>query len=207
MRFDHIAIAAETLQAGVDYVEAALGVSMGPGGKHARFGTHNALLGLDRGLYLEVIAPDPEAAPFEGPRWFGLDQFTGPPRPANWICAVPDLDRAIAEAPVPCGRAVALERGDLRWRMAVPEDGSMPLNGAWPTMIEWRPGMTPPGQSLPDSGVRLIGWEVTLQHPSRLARSLPMGDPRVTLHKDRGALVPRFTARLETPRGLVELSS
>ena len=64
----------------------------GPGGRHARFGTHNRLLGLGPDLYLEVIAPDPDAAPFEGPRWFGLDTPPPVPRLANWIVAVADMD-------------------------------------------------------------------------------------------------------------------
>ena len=85
MRLDHLAIACRDLWAGCDWAQAALGVPFGPGGRHARFGTHNRLLGLGPDLYLEVIAPDPDAAPFEGPRWFGLD--TPPPVPRGWATA------------------------------------------------------------------------------------------------------------------------
>lgn len=205
MRFDHIAIAAADLQSGVDHVEAALGVPLLPGGTHPRYGTHNRVLGLGEGLYLEVIAIDPEAPPPEEPRWFDLDRFTGPPRLANWICSVPDLDRAVAEAPVDCGSPRDLARGDLTWRIAVPDDGSLPIGGAFPTLIEWGDGVTSPADSLPDSGVRLTGWEVHLQQPRRLAASLPLADARVTFHKDRAAVTPHFVARFDTPNGPVVL--
>ena len=35
-------------------------------------GTHNRVLGMAGGMYLEVIAIDPDAA--ARPRWFGLDE-------------------------------------------------------------------------------------------------------------------------------------
>ena len=37
-------------------------------------GTHNRVLGMAGGMYLEVIAIDPDAAAPERPRWFGLDE-------------------------------------------------------------------------------------------------------------------------------------
>lgn len=40
---------------------------------HPQFGTHNRCLGMEDGIYLEVIAVDPEAPPPSRPRWFGLD--------------------------------------------------------------------------------------------------------------------------------------
>ncbi len=60
--FDHIAIAGETLEAARAYVEDALGVTLQDGGAHDVFFTHNALLGLEDGLYLEAIAINPPCA-------------------------------------------------------------------------------------------------------------------------------------------------
>ena len=68
------------------------------GGKHAHMGTHNRLLSLGD-LYLEVIAPDPEAPRPAWPRWFDLDNFDGPPRLTNWICRSDDLDDDLGLAP------------------------------------------------------------------------------------------------------------
>ena len=121
LTFDHLAVAATSLPEGRRAVEEALGVRLQTGGQHAHFGTHNLLLGLEDGLYLEVIAVDPRAAPPRQPRWFNLDRFQGTPRLGNWICRTDDLTAARAALPG-IGEPVSLARGDLRWRMAVPDD-------------------------------------------------------------------------------------
>ena len=74
---DHLVVAAATLEQGVAWCEARLGVTPGPGGRHVLFGTHNRLLKIATPVfsdaYLEIIAIDPEAPPQRRPRWFGLD--------------------------------------------------------------------------------------------------------------------------------------
>lgn len=198
MRLDHLAIAAETLEDGVAWAEARLGVAFGAGGKHPRFATHNRLLGLDDGLYLEVIAPDPDSI-CDGPRWFALDDFSGPPRLANWICEPSDFDAALVHGM----RAVAMARGDLRWDMGVPRDGSLPMGGAYPTVLRWHTA-TPPGRSLAPSGVALR--RLTLCHPQadRIGAevSASLDDPRVRFEAapDIG-----LSATFDTPRGEVTL--
>ena len=198
MRLDHIAIAAERLAEGVETVRAALNVPLEPGGRHARFGTENALLGLGD-LYLEVIAPEP--GPWPGPpRWFGMDGFSGAPRLANWICAVPDLDAALATAPPEAGRAVDLARGDLTWRMAVPDDGSLPFGGGFPSLMQWGPGGHPAAR-LAERGCRLL--RLTVRHPRAdwLAAQTPLDDPRVVFETGEIAL----SAQIDTPQGTVTL--
>lgn len=133
LTLDHLAVPGETLAAATAHCEAMLSVPMGPGGRHARYGTHNRLLGLDGGLYLEAIAIDPDAAPPAGPRWFGLDTFAGAPRLVRWILRTDDMDAALDALPE-AGQAVQLERGDLRWRMAVPASGSLPMTGSFPRL-------------------------------------------------------------------------
>lgn len=175
LHLDHIAICAATLQEGVEHVESALGLPLGPGGKHALFATHNRLMGLAGGLYLEVIAPDPEAEP-QRARWFGLDHWQGPPRLANWICGVPDLAAAMASAPPEAGEALDLQRGANRWRIAVPEDGSLPLGGAFPTLIEWI--TAPVGPRLPTSGAGLTALRIeSPQAAAALAALGPLPAP------------------------------
>src|SRR5215471_3447822 len=69
---DHITVAALSLEDGVAFASATLGVSIPPGGAHVQMATHNHLLRLGDTLFLEVIAPDPSAS-VARPRWFALD--------------------------------------------------------------------------------------------------------------------------------------
>ena len=86
--FDHLVVAAATLEQGEAYLEQRLGVRPQRGGKHALMGTHNSLIGLGAKRYIEVIAIDPEASPPLGQRWFALDtpalQSTLP-RLIHWV--------------------------------------------------------------------------------------------------------------------------
>ncbi|RBI86820.1 VOC family protein [Rhodosalinus halophilus] len=202
MEIDHLAVAGETLEAALAHVEAALGVTLAEGGRHARFGTWNRLLSLGEAEYLEAIAVDPEAAPPGVPRWFGLDALTGGPRLQAWIVRVADLDAAVAALPE-AGRAVPLERGDLRWRMAVPEAGALPWDGVFPALIEWE-GTAHPAPRLPDAACRLESLEVRYPAAEALAARLGphLSDPRVRFV----AGTPGLAAEIATPAGTRRLA-
>lgn len=195
--FDHIAVAGETLEAAQAHVEAALGVPLQAGGVHQVFSTHNALLGLEEDLYLEAIAVDPGAVRPARARWFDLDRFSGGPRLTNWICRTEDIDSVVARLPG-VGEPVALARGDLRWRMAVPETGILPFDNLCPAVIQWDVDMRPPAR-LDRQGVRLTG--LTVSHPEAgaledLLRPL-LNDTRVTFTTGPAGL----SAAFETPKG------
>lgn len=200
-QLDHLAILCASLDDGAAWLEERLGVPLDPGGRHERFGTHNRLLSLGPGLYLEVIAADPGAPPPGRPRWFALDQVDTP-RLGNWVLRVPDLAQALTQAPPEAGEPLDLSRGDLHWTIAVPPDGSLPWGGAYPTLIQWGPGPHP-SDRLPDRGVRLLA--LALGHPRapRLQAYLrDLADPRVTIARTPA---PSLRARFATPRGEVWL--
>ena len=197
LTLDHIAVACTDLAEGTAWVEERLGVSLQPGGEHARYGTHNTLLGLDDGLYLEVIAIDPEATPKAGHSWFGLDQFGGPPRLANWICRTDDLAAVLGDAPASVGLPRALTRGDLNWQITVPDDGSLPFQGAYPTLIEWDEGTHHPADRLRSSGCRLARLEIVHPLADEIAGMVALADPRVLF--SNGDF--RMEATFQTPSG------
>src|SRR5882724_10968881 len=76
-RIDHLVVAAHALDQGVQWCEAVLGVTPGPGGEHPLMGTHNRLLRIASTrypqAYLEIIAIDPAALRPGHGRWFDLD--------------------------------------------------------------------------------------------------------------------------------------
>lgn len=196
MELDHLAVTCGDLTEGVAAVEAALGVRLAPGGRHDHMGTHNRLLSLGPGLYLEVIAPDPEAPRPAWPRWFDLDRHGGPPRLTHWIARVGDLDAALATAPEGAGAATDLARGGFRWRMAVPPTGRLPFDDTFPALIEWRAGGHP-ADRLPDTGCRLTRLTVRHPDPAALAAATGLADPRVTFAEGP----PGLLAEIATPMG------
>lgn len=196
MELDHLAVAAATLEEAVAHVEQALGVQMAPGGKHAAFGTHNYLLGLDEGLYLEAIAIDPQAPDPGRPRWFDLDRFAGPPKLSNWICRVSDLQADLDAFPVDVGQVHDLERGALRWKMAVPESGRLPFDNLFPALIHWQGDLHPAGM-LQASGCHLR--RLVVFHPDALTMARLLGQlDRVVF--DTGPVALR--AEFDTPHGV-----
>lgn len=181
MRLDHLAISSTTLAEGTAAIEDALGVALAQGGKHAHMGTWNRLLGMGD-IYLEVIAIDPAAPGPKWPRWFDLDAFSGPPRLTNWIASCTDIHAEIARGPTGVGQPVALERGDLRWQMAIPATGRLPFDDAFPALIQWQ-GPAHPAQRLPDAGVRLRRLEIVHPEAEALIAALAgrFDDPRVLI--------------------------
>lgn len=181
MRIDHLAIVAGSLAEGVAYVEDTLGIVMAGGGQHPTMGTHNRLLGMGD-VYLEVIAVDPLLPTPPRPRWFDMDRFLGAPALTNWVMACDDLETALALCPPGSGVPTALARGDLRWQMAVPDDGRLPYDGAFPALIEWQ-GARHPTQTLADSGLRLTRLEIA--HPKAKVLRTALGrlttDRRITV--------------------------
>lgn len=208
---DHLIIAADTLDAGVAWCEATLGVTPGPGGRHAFMGTHNRLLNLSGAdhprCYLEIIAIDPEAPPPGRPRWFGLDaRPPGPPTLWHVVARSPGLLRqreALAALDQDPGEPTAASRasahGLLTWQITLRADGTLGHAGALPTLIQW--DGPHPADHLPASGLSL--------------RSLVLRGPgpkiRDTLRL-RGAEFrvepgPALSARIDAPAGAVVLHS
>jgi hypothetical protein len=203
---DHITVVAPTLERGVAYVEEALGVAMGPGGAHPRMGTHNRLLRLGDDLFLEVIAIDPAAAQPARTRWFALDALTAnaSPRLATWVVRVDDVRAATAALSEDVGAIETLTRGDLNWLLTVPDDGSLPLSGLAPALIEWH---TPvhPASRMPPSACSLRRLELFHPDPERLGAllgSMGLTDERVHVARIDAGREPTLIAHLDTPSGL-----
>ena len=196
MELDHLAVAGESLEAAAEYAETALGVPLQAGGAPAVFGTHNRLLALADGLYLEAIAIDPDAVPQRRPRWFGLDRFAGAPRICNWICRTGNLESELAGMPDGAGRPVELARGDLRWQMAVPDSGELPFGNMFPALIEWQGAH--PAPRLAQQGCALRRLVVAHPAAAALRALLPLRDSRVVIEPGAAGIAAEFT----TPHGV-----
>lgn len=215
---DHLVVAAATLDDGSRWCESVLGATPQPGGRHVLMGTHNRLLALGSDAYprcyLEIIAIDPDAPPPGRARWFGLD---APALATRLAADGPQLVGYVARsgmvdmhrwgllncqlAPGPILKASReTPAGTLSWQIVVPDDGRPLAGGAVPTLIQWGAGPHP-ADSLPPSGVTL--QEVTVRGMSDKAAQVLRLRPLT-----RAAVPgPALSARLDTPRGPVQLAT
>lgn len=209
---DHLVVAAASLDEGVAWCEATLGVTPGPGGRHPLFGTHNRLLKIASDAYpqayFEIIAIDPEAPVPARPRWFGLDglDLSAGPRLIHVVGRSPMLDMhrwglitvgLKPGDPVKAGRDTP--EGPLSWQILVREDGQLNCGGALPTLIQW--DGRHPAEAMPDSGVVLQSLALN-GVPDRARDVLRMRGVQVS-----SAAGPALQAVLSTPRGDVTLTS
>jgi hypothetical protein len=219
-QLDHLVVGATSLDEGVAWCQATLGVTPGPGGEHPLMGTHNRLLRVATvdhpRAYLEIIAVQPGREPQNGRRWFDLDDETvrdqlrrDGPQLLHFVARVPDV-RAAAGAwhrleldPGEVVRASRLTpRGLLEWQITVRADGRRLLDGTLPTLIEW--GATHPASSLPETGVTVQSLWASHPDAARLRKAFDaVGMHGVAVREGPS----RLCAELETPRGRVRLAS
>jgi len=220
LHLDHLVISARTLDEGTQYVADTLGVAPAGGGAHPLMRTHNRLLNLWGGVYLEVIAIDPDAAMGTAgteprPRLFALDapathaRLTKGPYLSHWVARVDrpkQLARWQAQYPERIAPVVPMTRGDFRWALSVPDDGAFPAwqgagDGLIPTLIQWD---TPrhPSAVLPESGLALKS--LTGLHPNAdvVQAQLDWLGAAHLITLDTTADAPSLVAEFETPAGL-----
>jgi len=208
-KIDHFAIGADSLERGAAEMEARLGVIIPRGGKHEAMSTHNCVMQTGNESFFELIAIDPDAPANPGrTRWFTLDdpvtksRLSGRARALCWVVGTNDLDAVVAASPVDLGEVVSLSRGDLSWRLTVPKDGSLPMNGLLPAFIEWAAGPHP-STAQQDLGVRLE--KVNLSHPNpaeltTILKTLQVDHLATVMKGDTG-----LSFELSTPKGSVVL--
>ena len=97
------------------------------------------------------------------------------------------------------GHPIALARGDYRWQMAVPDDGRLPFDGAFPALIQWE-GTAHPAPALPDHGLRLQRLEIGHPQATVLQAALAgrIADARVVIAPATGITL---RATIDTPAG------
>jgi hypothetical protein len=219
-RIDHLVVGAASLEQGVAWCEATLGVLPAAGGEHPLMGTHNRLLRIATvdfpRAYFEIIAVQPGRASQRPRRWFDLDDEAlrdglrrDGPRLLHFVASVPDVQagvRAWAALDIDRGEVVAASRmtprGLLQWQITLRADGQRLFDGVLPTLIQW--GETHPAPGLPESGVTLHALAASHPEAARLRQAYDaIGLDAVALQSGPAQL----RALLDTPRGRVTLAS
>ena len=207
---DHLVITAPTLPAGIAYAEETLGVSLQPGGTHPRMGTHNALLKLGENCYLEVIAVNPELPSPNCARWFELDGLgrNGLPRLRHWVARTNDIQSAQVLQKGWFGAIESMSRSHLNWLISIPPDGSLPLSGVCPTLIQWQ-SEPHPASMLSDVGcslIRLEGYHPKAEKLQEVLDKINFEGP-FQVHPIASSERPYLVAHLQTPTGICILDS
>lgn len=212
-QLDHIVVAADSLQQGVDYLRETLGVEVPSGGFHQTMGTHNHLMQLANDAYLEIIAIDPQARRPRHPRWFGLDQarmraaLKQCPRLVTWVMNTTDLHRLAADAGFDIGVPTALSRDNLEWEIALTDDGRLLGGGMLPYCIQWL-SSPHPSRAMADLGCILHSLTIYHNRPYWLAERLEAIDAShlVQIEALEADEAPYLSAAIETPKGLINLT-
>ncbi|MGV0960868.1 MAG: VOC family protein [Limnohabitans sp.] len=228
-QIDHLVVMASTLDAGVAWCEATLGITPSAGGDHEKYGTHNRLFKIASPrhplAYFEIIAIHPDAPPAKSSvaRWFDMDDkalqkaVADEPRLITFVASTDDIKaarHALRAQGIERGQIVHASRksnkGTLNWQITVREDGERLFNGCLPTLIQWgkpdaaEPLRLHPRNSLPRSGVTL--QSIAISHPS--GPKLQAAYEAIGLQGIAIATGPaNITASLQTPKGLVQLQS
>lgn len=210
---DHLVVAADRLERGIDAIEDTLGVRPVVGGKHPRQGTHNALLRLGEDRYLEIIAVDPNAAPPRQPRWFGLDSpivrdaIADSPRLLTWVARTDSLAESMAMCDRDLGEVWTMCRGEFRWRITLTPDGVPVEGGMLPSLIEWD-SLRHPAHTLPESGCDLVRLEGTHRDPGSLCATLgTLGLNSALTITQSGDNNAGLRAHIRTPKGKIVLGA
>ena len=211
LKLDHITVIAPTLSEGVAHVRDCLGLEVPFGTRHLYMGTHNHRLQLGIAVHLEILALDPDGTAPGRARWFGLDNreqvrsdWSEGRRLRGWVANTADIDSVLATHGAVFGDKVPLPMAAPSFAFSIPKDGSLPLDGAAPSMIDHRRDPTSMAE-IPDLGARLRSF--TLEHPDpaaieRLYRELAIVDLPAVVQGPK----LRYRAQIETPSGLKELT-
>jgi len=215
-QLDHIVFAARSLEAGVAYLEDVLGVTVPAGGAHPLMGTHNCLMQIGNGAFLEIIAIGPDAPEPSRPRWFSLDdpkvreRIAECPALLTWVVRTDDICAASAAAPISPGPVEEGKRGDLVWQITLLEDGSMPEGGLFPTLIQWPGSLGPdgPAPGMSDLGCRLDALKIYHREPERLTTALTAigAEHLVEIRQSDETSPPVLAAVINTPKGKIVIS-
>jgi hypothetical protein len=208
LELDHLVYAVPDLFEAIRVFEKKIGLQPVPGGRHEGLGTHNAILPLDGGQYLELMAADPDGPAPPQARPFGLDSLVEA-RLVTWAVRSHAIEvdvEAARQNGFDPGVVLNMTRkttdGELlEWKLSLK---TTPFgDGLVPFVIDW--GTSPHPAVSGDSASRCALSDFAGRHPNPKSISQALealgADLPVKMH-------PRahLTARLTGPQGTIELS-
>jgi len=197
---DHILLGIDDLARGMEQFEKLTGVRPVQGGKHPR-GTHNALVSLGDGTYLEILALQPDVTP---PKDYEDLKQLHTLTPIGW--AVSSKDSAQLRNRLTAAGMAVTESSEgsrttpagttLSWQTFGLEDE---FDEA-PFFIVWSPQSAHPSTTSP-TGCKLQHWRVAGPHSKNLEQLRSALDLRVDVAEAKSTAL---RLSLQCPKGAVQ---
>ena len=208
MHLDHLLWQERDLREGEARFAELTGVTPAYSGPHAEGGTHNSLLSLGGGHYLELIAPNPEHPEYSGTGGL-LENVPPDAAPGLFTFAVKAADLNLVEQLAQrSGLEVSRQRGGrttpggetLTWETLTLKNHD--FGGYVPFFIRWGEVAHPSGTA--PRGCELLEFSAFHPRHRELAELYAALAVEVPVF---GAEQPRLRATLQTPRGRTVLES
>jgi len=204
---DHIVYTVQDLEAATLTLEKKLGVKAVFGGYHPTQGTKNALINLDNGTYLELLAADDLNMNILPPRWMGIDILTKD-QITRWALKSEQLekDAEIVKQYLPeMGNITGGSRNTangslLKWQLILPL--AKPEVELTPFMVDWSQTKTHPHDALPHMDCKLI--ELYGTHPDPDLLRVTFKNLGVNLRIESNENIS-LKAIIQCPNGVVEI--
>lgn len=172
MTLDHLVVAGPELESLEALLIERTGVTPVRGGRHLGHGTHNALVGIDRQRYVELLAPDPGQG--GGPFATTIAHLRAPAL-HTWCARAGDAAEVVERA-----RTAGLDARRERMQRRRPDRSMLvwelvfvdghPYGPLLPFFIDWR-GSKHPAPTLP-GGLELAALVLTHPDPDGLTELL-----------------------------------
>jgi len=203
---DHLVYAVPDLPAALDWFAEHAGLRPAIGGRHLDQGTHNALVNLGQGAYLEIVAIDPENTTISPPRWMGVDHISEP-RMVRWSLKSDNLEADTerlrllnpALGTIHTGQRELTTGATLKWRMSLPQPS--PAVELLPFFLDWSASDFHPTDHMPE---QFTTTQIEIRHPNpeQITEKLQQLDLNV---KATHGPVPMIVAHVRTPKGTLIL--
>lgn len=205
LKIDHLVYAVLDLDSAINDFEKLLGVRPVFGGYHKTQGTKNALVNLDDGSYLELIATDDTNTEIPPPRWMGVDVLTTSQitrwalKSDNLISHSTILRAHQPEMGVLKGGSRNTEEGAfLKWKLSMPL--AKPEVEIVPFLIDWSFSDIHPHDSLPQTTCKLVALYATHPQPEAIEKTLIKLGVDLTIKK---SAIISIKAKIETSKGSI----
>jgi len=205
---DHIVYVVPDLEEGMNLIEEKFGIRPVYGGQHKNQGTHNALLNLHRGAYLEILAVDKSNTSVKPPRWMGVDLIQEP-MVTRWAVRSDNIKADIQlfnKLGFPTGKLIAGSRKKsdgttLSWEMTSPS--FEPKVDLVPFIVDWKDSVHPTA-SLPEACVLA---DFSASHPQALMMKSIFKQLNIPIFPSfiKQSEAQTISISLNSPEGVIEL--